>query len=155
MPEEDYVLSGVAGVATRGAPLRAAENRLRQRRPPLLDGCHVYLQGPFSPALPLSKPELARAIRAGGGVVLTREPDPEAVPEDERRHPYHASLSAGHPLAKCSHYIVYQDGGPKGFKEPELKYNMEHVKSLPVSWLLACFREFKLLAPNDVPKCQS
>ena len=126
MPEEDYVLSGVSGSDCdphRGAPLRAAENSLRRRRPLLFDGCHFFLQGSFSPSAPLSKADLARVLRAGGAAVLAREPDPEAIPEDERRLPYHADKE--HPLEKCSHYIVYQDGCAKeGIKEPLMKYNM-------------------------------
>ncbi len=31
-----------------------------------------------------------------------------------------------------------------------MKYNMPHVKSLPLSWLIACFRQLKLLRPEEV-----
>ncbi len=115
LPEEDFVLSGSSDrpSSDRGAPARSAEWALRLRRPLLLDGCHFYLQGPFqskhSPVAPNGKQDLHRLIRSGGGAVLTREPDPEAIPEDESgRMPYHAQGEGGHPLEKCSHYIVFQ-----------------------------------------------
>jgi hypothetical protein len=30
-------------------------------------------------------------------------------------------------------------------KEPALKYNMAHVKSLPAAWLFECFHNFEIV----------
>jgi hypothetical protein len=35
-----------------------------------------------------------------------------------------------------------QEGGAK---EPELKYNMSHVKSLPALWLFECINNFEIV----------
>ena len=79
---------------------------------------------------------------AGGAVVLKREPDPELIPKSERKRPYHSP--AGGPLAKCSHYIVYHEGSAT---DPAIKYNMEHIRSLPAAWLFECIHNFKLVDP--------
>ena len=38
--------------------------------------------------------------------------------------------------------MLFQEGGPK---EPELKYNMSHVKSLPAAWLFECINNFEIV----------
>ena len=78
----------------------------------------------------------------GGAVVLKREPDPESIPPAEKKRPYHSP--PGGPLANCSHYIIYQEGSKS---EPMIKYNMNHVKSLPAAWLFECIHNFKLVDP--------
>lgn len=87
----------------------------------------------------LNKKEVESLVRGGGGVVLAREPNPESIPESESTVPYHAPSDS--PIACCSHFIIYAEGN----SEPELKYNMAHVKSLPLSWLLASIDNFCLL----------
>ena len=61
--------------------------------------------------------------------------DPEWIPEAE----------AGAAMAKTSHVLVYQD------KEADrilMKYNMKHIKTLPLSWLVKCLRQYTLLDPE-------
>ena len=69
--------------------------------------------------------------------------DPEWIPEAEMSIPHHAE--AGAAMAKTSHVLVYQD------KEADrilMKYNMKHIKTLPLSWLVKCLRQYTLLDPE-------
>ena len=138
--EGDYEVVG-ATKAVRGGPMEARLNRMKHL-PKLFDGMHVYLYGSFDKPYP-NRTELTAILRRGGAVVLKREPDPEAIPQDERgRRPYHSDPEG--PLSKCSHFIVYQEGSKK---EPAIKYKMDHVKSLPAAWLFECIHNFKLVDP--------
>ena len=109
--------------------------------PGLLSGCHVYLHGQFGRNSP-SRRELEVLVKAGGGKLLLREPNAETIPPSERTVPFHATLHS--PLAHCSHYIIYQEGSES---EPKLKYDMAHIKSLPLTWLIDCIDHFQLLPP--------
>ena len=136
--ETDYVAEGSHDCRTH-APTKAKEN-FSCRRPRLFDGCHIFLQGLFSAPYP-SKPDLISLLKAGGAVILRREPDPESIPIAEQRIPYHAKK--GSLLEKCSHFLIFQEG----VKEPALKYNMNHCKSLPAAWLMECIKNFELIEP--------
>ena len=138
LPETDYVAKGSHDCRTN-APTKAKEN-FSSRRPRLFDGCHIYLKGLFSEPYP-SKADLMSLLKSGGANILRREPDPESIPKAEQRIPYH--VKKGSSLEKCSHYIIFQEG----LKEPELKYNMNHCKSLPAVWLLECIKNFELIEP--------
>ena len=74
--------------------------------------------------------------------MLKRSPDPESLAL-EHTVPYHAVENSS--IANTSHYIIYQTG--KG--EPRLKYNMLHVKSLPIDWLIVSIVNFKLVPPEQ------
>jgi hypothetical protein len=79
-----------------------------------------------------------------------REPDPESIPEAELGVPHWAGPA--HPLAATSHVIIYQRGGRK---EPGVKYNMAHLKVLPLDWLLATAESQELADPapfQDTPE---
>ena len=80
-------------------------------------------------------------MRAGSGLILVREPNAEAILEEERTVPFHASPTG--PLASCSHYIIYADGP----SQPQIKYDMNHFKSLPLAWLHRCVDTFTLPPP--------
>jgi BRCA1-associated RING domain protein 1 len=136
--ETPFMASGSRGCLT-GAPTSARSN-FSSRRPRLFDGCHIYLLGTFSRPYP-SKAEMLSLLKAGGAVILSREPNPEAVLE-EQRLPYHVRSDS--LLDKCSHFIIYQEGSEK---EPLLKYNMPHIKSLPAAWLFMCINNFFLVDP--------
>jgi hypothetical protein len=75
-------------------------------------------------------------------VIFCREPDSEYIPEAEQTVPHHALPSS--PLASTSHIILYEAGGRR---EPLLKYNMAHLKSLPTVWLVQSIVEHELLDP--------
>ena len=122
-----------------GAPGRA-QNNFANRRPRLFDGCHIFLKGDFEAPYP-SKLELWNLLKNGGATVLRREPDPECIPKEEQRLPYHAGTD--NALSKCSHFIIYQEG----VKEPILKYDMTHCKTLPIAWLFECIKNFELIPP--------
>lgn len=105
---------------------------------------NVFVHGCFQDPFP-SKKELEILLAKGGAQVLKREPDPESIPINERTVPYHSN--PGGPLSKCSHYILYQDGEKS--RKPLIKYNMEHLKAVPVEWLFACLNSFALIDLND------
>ncbi|XP_042873092.1 BRCA1-associated RING domain protein 1-like [Penaeus japonicus] len=136
---EEYEVSGSTHNANTKAPKQARTNAAKMR-PGLFNGCHVFLWGNFREPNP-SKKEMEGLIKAGGGVILAREPNPESIPDKEQTVPYHSDPNG--PLATCSHYIIYQEGSV----EPQLKYDMAHIKSLPLSWLIDCVDHFQLVPP--------
>ncbi len=138
--EDVYVPEGSRS-CRQGAPAKALTNALAGK-PKLFDGCHIYLQGSFGKPYP-TKADLIRILKNGGADVLTREPDPEFIPEKERKLPYHAE--AGSQLEQCSHFLIYQEG--QNSKEPLIKYNMGHIKSMPTAWLFECINNFALVEP--------
>ena len=135
--EMDYIAHGSHDCRTN-APEKAQEN-YSCRQPRLFDGFHVYLKGRFSD--PYSKTELTGLLKTGGAIVLSREPDPEYIPRKEQRVPYHAKRKSS--MEKCSHLIIFQEGRD----EPQLQYNMNHVKSLPAVWLMECIKNFAIVEP--------
>ncbi len=102
--------------------------------PGLFNNCSFFLYGTFSSC---SKTDVAGWIKHGGGQVLSREPKPESI-SPNKQVPYHAQVDG--ILAKCSHYIVYDPKNP-----PQIKYNMAHIKTLPVDWLISCIENFALV----------
>ncbi|XP_076034385.1 BRCA1-associated RING domain protein 1-like [Oratosquilla oratoria] len=136
---ESFEVSGSTHNAFCRAPSKSRHNAAKLK-PGLFSGCHVYLYGSFRPPYP-SKKELEALIRAGGGIVLAREPNPESIPDIEKTVPFHTNPTG--PLSGCSHYIIYQEGS----SEPRLKYDMTHIKSLPMSWLTESLDHFELVSP--------
>ncbi|XP_077293757.1 uncharacterized protein LOC143916497 [Arctopsyche grandis] len=117
-------------------------NRLKMY-PPLFNGCHFYFHDlntnyDINKDLYVNRQILTKLVVNGGGLVLKREPDPEAIPEAEALVPFH--VGKNDTLAHCGHYIIYR-------KQPELAYNMKHIKSLPVGWLIECIQKFRLVNP--------
>lgn len=117
-------------------------NRLKMY-PRLFNGCHFYFHDlntnyDINKDLYLNRQILTKLVVNGGGVVLKREPDPEAIPDAEALVPFHVGKKDA--LANCGHYIVYR-------KQPELAYNMFHMKSLPVGWFIECIQKFRLVDP--------
>ena len=74
--------------------------------------------------------------------MVAREPNPESIPEKESTVPFHADPESH--LGKCSHVLIYESGP----YEPQLKYDMTHVKSLPLTWLIECINKFTLVSPE-------
>lgn len=101
----------------------------------------MYFCGSFGDILP-SKKELEALVRAGDGMPLQREPNPEAIEESEQTVPFYAAADG--PLSRCSHFCIYAEG----LSEPQLKYDMTHVKSLPLSWLYDCIDQWVLVPPS-------
>ena len=76
-------------------------------------------------------------------LTASREPNPETIPATERTVPHHAA--EGSSLAHTSHIILYQEGGKR---EPLLKYKMDHVKTLPLTWFKQSVFHHQLLSPD-------
>jgi len=119
--------------------------RLRGQ-PRLLSGLHFYMTGGFD-AQVISKAELVKLINLAGGRSINREPDAENLPVAERTVAHHAGTDSG--LVNTSHIILYQEGYKK---EPQMKYKMPHIKTLPVLWLRqSIFSHSLLSAESYVP----
>lgn len=120
---------------------KAKERRVR-KQPGLLAGIHFYLTGVFETPC-LTKVEVLQVVKMAGGKIITREPDPEFIPPGEATVPHYAGSSS--TMASTSHIILFMEGSRK---EPLMKYNMKHVKTLPVSWLLACVTSGSVVEPR-------
>ncbi|XP_069679991.1 BRCA1-associated RING domain protein 1-like isoform X1 [Periplaneta americana] len=143
---EMFEVKGTNHFPDSNAPKKGRTNAEKQF-PGIFNGCHFYLAGvggmyKFDDHK-LTKTDMTTLIRSGNGVVLLREPDPESIPPGERTVPYHAPHNS--VLAKCSHYVIYGTGK----EEPKLKYNMTHIKSLPVQWLFECMERFSITEPME------
>ncbi|XP_026318490.1 BRCA1-associated RING domain protein 1-like isoform X2 [Hyposmocoma kahamanoa] len=86
----------------------------------------------------LTKQILTKLVTDAGGVVLRRVPNPESIPDSEKLVPYHAKKDG--KLVNCSHYIIFKD-----LYEP--MYNMQHLKALPIGWLIECIEKYELCEP--------
>ena len=76
-------------------------------------------------------------------LIFLREPDPENLPGNERTVPHHAAEYSS--LTRTSHVILYQEGGKR---EPLIKYKMEHVKTLPLTWFAQSILQHQLIEPT-------
>ncbi|XP_012285282.1 BRCA1-associated RING domain protein 1 [Orussus abietinus] len=146
LTELDLKLFEVRSAPTSGTLTRARENAENQN-PRLFNRCYFYfalnLKNTYTVSnIPFTKRSLAALVKEGDGAVLTREPNPEEI-EANKLIPFHVSQNPQHPLHKCSHYIIYVPGK----EEPRIKYNMPHIKSLPLVWLIECIEKFMLLDP--------
>jgi len=113
----------------------------KRSQPKLFAGLHIYLNGAFdTPGL--SKSDLQKLIQLSGAKLLNREPNPEDIPEQERTVPHHAEQMSS--LIETSHIILYQQGGKR---EPLLKYNMKHIKTVPSIWFVESCKQYRLLDP--------
>ena len=84
---------------------------------------------------------MSSLVRLCGGKLVSREPDPEGIPAEEVSVPHHAPSQSS--LTGTSHIILYREG--EG--EPQLKYNMKHIKTLPVSWIVNCINSGAIVEP--------
>jgi len=121
--------------------LERLKDLISAQQPRLLAGIHFYLLGNFEAGL--SRNEISSLIKLCDGKIVTREPDPEWIPADEISVPHHAVANS--MLSGTSHVLIYSDSA--GNKEPLLKYNMKHIKTLPLSWLVKCIRKCILEDP--------
>jgi len=121
--------------------LERINDLISAQQPRILAGIHFYLLGNFE--ADLSRNEITSLIKLCDGKVVTREPDPEWIPADEVSVPHHAVANS--LMSGTSHVLIYSDTAGK--KEPLLKYNMKHIKTLPFSWLVKCIRKCILEDP--------
>ncbi|XP_013174417.1 PREDICTED: BRCA1-associated RING domain protein 1-like [Papilio xuthus] len=138
----EFEIKGIGTTKYNGAK-NSRYNKYKQL-PGLFNGCHFYLHNfntnfEITKTLILNKTILSKLINDAGGIVLRRIPNPESIPENEKLVPYHAKK--GGKLEICSHYIIFKD-----IYEP--KYNMKHLKALPIAWLLECIEKYELCEPE-------
>lgn len=143
----DLEVFELGGAPISGVPKKARQNAENQN-PRLFNNCSFYfvLNSITTVCVGdahLTKDDLIKLVKEGGGMVLTREPDPEDVKNVSRRLPFHTASNLSHPLHMCTHYIIYVPGK----NEPAIKYKMPHIKSLPLIWLIECVEKFTLVDP--------
>ena len=144
MHEDEFAAKGC-----RGSPIDAlasSKSNANTGKPKLFDGCYIYLLGQFKKDPYWPKYDIMNLLKSGGATILKREPDPEGIPPDEMKIPYHVGYGSTSQLSQCAHFIIYQEG-PKE-TEPEMKYNMDHIKSLPMAWLVECIKCFSMVDPT-------
>lgn len=105
--------------------------------PRLFERCNMALTKVWSHSCEVSKNTLQALITLSGAHFLCREPDPDGTCLEETVMVHIKNPES--PLYHTTHIILYPDG-----KTQELKYNMKHVKSLPVSWFLKCLQTFTI-----------
>jgi len=114
----------------------------RRAQPRLFTGLHFYLAGGYD-QMTVSKADLQKLINLSGGMYINREPNPENLGGEGGTVPHHAN--EGSLLRRTSHIILYQEGGKR---EPLVKYKMEHIKTLPLTWFLQSILQHRLLSPD-------
>ncbi|XP_031826336.1 BRCA1-associated RING domain protein 1 isoform X2 [Nomia melanderi] len=146
----DFELFEISGAPIKGIPKKARENAQNQN-PALFNQCNFYFAlNPKSTysvnEMQLTKDALENLVREGNGTVLKREPHPEDVKDQKQIIPFHIANSVTHPLYKCTYYIIYVPGRD----EPRVKYNMPHIKTLPLVWLIECIEKFTFVDPSHL-----
>ncbi|XP_076233940.1 BRCA1-associated RING domain protein 1 [Calliopsis andreniformis] len=146
----DLELFEISGTPIQGIPRKARENEQNQN-PRLFNQCHFYFalhakNVYYVNGIELTKDSLTRLVQEGNGTVLKREPNPEHIESKEQTVPFHIANEPSHPLYKCTHYVIYVPGK----EEPRVKYNMPHLKTLPLMWLIECIEKFALINPLDI-----
>lgn len=140
-PFTRYEIIGV-GNKTYNGPKNSRYNKYKQL-PGIFNGCFFYLHDfnskyEVSKELILTKASLSKLITKADGVILRRVPNPELIPDEEKLVPYHAKKDG--KLVNCSHYIIFKE-----MYQP--MYNMQHLKALPVGWLIECLEKYELCDP--------
>lgn len=140
-PFDSYEIIGI-GSKNYNGPKNARYNKYKQL-PGIFNGCHFYLHNftgkyEITKNIVVTKTILTKLITDAGGIVLRRVPNPESIPDSEKLVPYHARKDG--KLVNCSHYIIFKD-----IYEP--MYNMQHLKALPIGWLIECFEKYELCEP--------
>lgn len=140
-PFDSYEVTGVGSKSYNG-PKTSRYNKYKQL-PGIFDGCHFYLHNfntkyEITKNIVVTKALLTKLIMDAGGIVLRRVPNPESIPDSEKLVPYHANKDG--KLVNCSHYIIFKD-----MYEP--MYNMQHLKALPIGWLIECLEKYELVEP--------
>lgn len=147
--KEDLEIFEVSGAPIKGIPKKARESAQNQN-PGLFDQCYFYFawqsKNVYINDMKLTKDTLLALIQEGGGTVLKREPKPEDIKDKIQFIPFHIASEPTHPLYKCTHYIIYKPEKD----EPIVKYNMPHIKTLPLIWLIECIEKFTLVDPSQL-----
>lgn len=103
----------------------------------------------------MKKEQLADLITGSGGTVTNREPNPNAIDINPDCLPFHANNTGRgdptipNPFALTSHIILFNDREGKGMPPASKRYQMEHIKTLKVAWIIESLREFTLKDPGE------
>ncbi|XP_018358042.1 PREDICTED: BRCA1-associated RING domain protein 1-like [Trachymyrmex cornetzi] len=151
----DLEVFEINGAPTLDIPRKARLNSECQN-PRLFNNCFFYFALQANTTyhiadVKFTKDILIKLVKEGEGTVLTREPDPEDLKDISQVIPFHTANNSSHPLHKCTHYIIYVPGRKTG--DPLIKYNMPHIKSLPLVWLIECIEKFTLVDPTYLGLC--
>lgn len=143
----DFEVFEVSGAPVSGIPKKARMNA-EHLKPRLFNNCFFYFALRVNDEyriddIRLTKTDLVKLVKEGEGTVLTRQPNPEDLKDASLVIPFHTADDSSHPLHKCTHYIIYMPGK----YEPRIIYNMPHIKSLPLMWLIECIEKFTLVDP--------
>ena len=146
----DLELFEISGGPVQGIPRKARESAQNQN-PGLFNQCYFYFalhasDSYYVSGMQLTRNDLMRLVEAGNGKILKREPNPEDIKYRDQIIPFHIANKPSHPLYKCIHYIIYVPGKD----EPRVKYNMSHIKTLPLLWLIECIEKFTLVDPSHI-----
>ncbi|CAB3365286.1 Hypothetical predicted protein [Cloeon dipterum] len=135
-----YELHGTENSSMGNVFLRARTNSM-EMLPGLFAGCHFFFSNVENFGADLNRESVIQIVKVMGGRVLSRSPDPEDI-AGMNDIPLHANQSG--PLAKCSHFIIYEKGKTK---KNFIEFNMKHIKALEYSWLIKCIENFTLFDP--------
>ncbi|XP_033762661.1 BRCA1-associated RING domain protein 1-like [Pecten maximus] len=133
--EEAFEIPGTSANPNTLAPQRGRTNKKLQL-PGLFDGCQFYFHGKFVYPTP-DKTELMDLVKAGGGLILRREPKVDSLDESTLTVPYHADPESD--CAQCCVFVLHDNS----VTFP--KINTRRMCSLPVRWLMDCMSTFTLI----------
>lgn len=105
--------------------------------PKVFEKCNMAFTRVFHQESPISKQNLQELITLSGAQFLKREPDPDGSCLEDTVMVHIRNPKS--PLFYTTHIVLYSDD-----TNQPLKYNMKHVKSLPVSWFLKCLQTFSI-----------
>ncbi|XP_075228280.1 uncharacterized protein LOC142328429 [Lycorma delicatula] len=137
---DEWEIKGTDEFPNSNAPFKSryCANKLL---PKLFDGLNVYVSSYWPKSEKFTKTIISELVKESSAVLLNREPDAESIPPDEMTVMFHADVTGS--MGICSHIILYVTG----YNEPQLKYNMKHIKTLPLKWFLECIQTFSIVNP--------
>lgn len=103
---------------------------ISEQNPPLFKNYNIYLKKISDEA------NIKTLVTLSGAKLLVREPNPE----HSQTNNFMFHCKPGHLMECTSTLILYEAGN----REPTLKYNMKHIKSVPVQWFLDCIQTFSI-----------
>ncbi|XP_065215839.1 BRCA1-associated RING domain protein 1-like [Planococcus citri] len=128
-----YEINGTTEFPCHNGP-RLARNNYLEMNPPLFKDYNIYLKKMSNEG------NIKTLVLLSGAKLLNREPNPEHSSTNNCM--FHCE--PGHAMECTSTLILYESGN----REPALKYNMKHIKSLPVQWFLDCIQTFSIRDPD-------
>ncbi|ODN04151.1 BRCA1-associated RING domain protein 1, partial [Orchesella cincta] len=129
---------------TTGIPGLARVNR-EKGNPGLFDGFTFYLYKSCGSGK-LTKKSIGYLAILSGAKITNREPNPETIDPLDFPSRFHTLEDSSHKFTLTSHVILFADDE----QPPEIKrFNMEHVKTMNLNWLVDCLGHFQLVDPEN------